>query len=122
MKLDTIYVITDNKFGKTISQWADEKSIFVETTQHRTAELRELVKGVVLFHENHNFSKEDIELFDELNSYNIPTHKVDIDGTVSATRSNFLMWVENNQPKTLLFLGNQKVAEHPHLQKFIAEI
>lgn len=122
MKIDIIYVIEGNKFGKSITEWAEEEHITVEEKSHRDSELRELVKGVVLFHENHNFSKDDLELFNALNNANIPAHRVDIDGTLSATRSNFLMWFENNQPTTILFLGNDKIANNAHLKKFIGEL
>src|SRR5690554_7701054 len=66
MKIETIYVIENNKFGKTIGEWAEDKRIQVVATSHRSGDLSELVDGVVLFHENHNFSKEDDETQEDL--------------------------------------------------------
>lgn len=122
MKKITIYIKETSEFGKFISDWALEQNIQVESISHRTNHDQEKIKGVVLFHDNHNFTKEDIEWFDHLTHSNIPGHRVDIDGTVPATRSNFLMWLENNHPESLLFLGDQKVMEHQNLRKFIAEL
>lgn len=122
MKIETIYVIENNKFGKTIGEWAEDKRIQVVATSHRSGDLSELVDGVVLFHENHNFSKEDNETQEDLSRDNKAVHKVDLNGTLAATNSNFNMWLDRNRPKTLLILGDDEVAKNPNLPLFLQGI
>lgn len=119
MNLETIYVVSDNKFGKYIAEWAGSKKVEVITTQQKNSELSDLVDGVVIFHENHNFRKEDLETQDVLNENNRAVHKVDLNGTLSATNSNFIMWLERNKPKSLLFLADDAVIKNNNLSAFL---
>jgi len=119
MNLETIYVISDNKFGKYIAEWAGSKKVEVITTQQKNSNLFDLVDGVVIFHENHNFRKEDLETQDVLNENNRAVHKVDLNGTLSATNSNFIMWLERNKPKSLLFLADDAVIKNNNLSAFL---
>lgn len=122
MKIETIYVIERNKFGKSITEWAEDKRIQVVPTTQKKDDLSELVDGVVLFHENHNFSKDDEDLQDELSRVNIPVHKVDINGTLAATNSNFNMWLDRNRPQAILILGDDDVAKNANLPSFLKGI
>src|SRR5690554_4301826 len=119
MNLETIYVVSDNKFGKYIAEWAGSKKVEVITTQQKNSNLFDLVDGVVIFHENHNFRKEDLETQDVLNENNRAVHKVDLNGTLSATNSNFIMWLERNKPKSLLFLADDAVIKNNNLSAFL---
>ena len=116
MNLETIYVIVDSKFGKHIAEWAESKKIETITTQQRNSELSNLVDGVVVFHD---FRKEDLETQDFLNENNKVVHKVDLNGTLSATNSNFIMWLDRNKPKTLLFLADDNVIKNSNLPLFL---
>lgn len=122
MEIETVFVIEGNKLGLRVSQWAEEKHIQVVSKPQRNSELSQLVDGVVLFHENFNFSKEDEETLEILNKDNKAVHKVDINGTLSATNSNLNMWIERNKPTCLLILGDDKIAENSHLPKFLEGI
>ena len=122
MKIETIYVIENTKFGKAIGEWAEDKRIQVVATSQRNNDFSELVNGVVLFHENHNFSKEDDETQEQLSSDNKPVHKVDINGTLAATNSNFNMWLDRNRPDSLLILGDDDVANNPNFSTFLKGI
>ncbi|HLW30496.1 MAG TPA: hypothetical protein VKX29_06535 [Brumimicrobium sp.] len=119
MKIETIYVIENNKFGKAIGEWAEDKRIHVVLTEQKNNELSSLIDGVVLFHENHNFSKDDDETQEVLGKDNKAVHKVDLNGTLAATNSNFNMWLDRNRPRTLLILGNDKVAKNANLANFL---
>lgn len=112
----------DNKLGTMIAQWAEDQRIQVAPKPQKNNELIELVDSVVLFHENFDFSKEDLDTLDILNKNNKAVHKVDINGTLSATNSNFNMWIERNKPTCLLVLGEDKVAENSNLSKFLEGI
>ena len=122
MKIETIYVIEDNKFGKAIGEWAEDKRIQVVPTAQKNNDLSEIIDGVVLFHENYNFSKEDDETQEALSNDNKAIHKVDINGTLAATNSNFNMWLDRNRPTTLLILGDDDVAKNPNLPIFLKGI
>ncbi len=119
MKIETLYVIENNNLGSAITEWAEGKRIQVAPKSQKNNELIQLVDSVVLFHENFNFSKEDEETLDVLNKNNKATHKVDINGTLSATNSSFNMWLERNKPECLLILGDNNVAKNPNLPKFL---
>ncbi|RYM35904.1 hypothetical protein ERX46_02620 [Brumimicrobium glaciale] len=122
MKLETIYVIEDNKFGKAITEWAEDKRIQVVPANQKKDDLSEIVNGVVLFHENHNFTKDDDDMQTEMSRGNIPVHKVDINGTLAATNSNFNMWLDRNRPQSLLILGDEEIANNANLQNFLKGI
>ncbi|PKR81468.1 hypothetical protein CW751_05285 [Brumimicrobium salinarum] len=122
MKIDNIYVIENNKFGKAIAAWAEDKRIQVTFTIQKKNDLSEIVDGVVLFHENHDFSKEDLEIEQSLDKKNIAIHKVDINGTLVATNSNFNMWLDRNRPSNLLILGDDNISENVNLDKFLKGI
>lgn len=122
MKTETIYVIENNKFGKAIAAWAEGKRIQVVPSTQKNDNLRELIDGVVLFHENHNFSKEDEETQSILSERNISVHRVDINGTLAATRSSFNLWLDRNRPKSLLILGDDGIAQNANLPDFLKGI
>ena len=122
MKLETIYVIENNKFGKAITEWAEDKRIQVVPANQKKDDLSEIVNGVVLFHENHNFSKDYDDMQTEMSRGNIPVHKVDINGTLAATNSNFNMWLDRNRPQSLLILGDDEIAKNANLQSFLKGI
>ncbi|RFC53585.1 hypothetical protein [Brumimicrobium aurantiacum] len=122
MKVETIYVIENNKFGKAIAEWAEDKRIQVVHTTKKKDDLSELVEGVVLFHENHNFTKDDDDIQSELSERNTSVHKVDINGTLAATNSSFNMWLDRNRPNSILILGDEKVAKNGNLENFLKGI
>src|SRR5690554_6383103 len=122
MKIETIYVIENNKIGKTIGEWAEDKRIQVVATSHRRRDLSELLDGVVFFLANHNFSKEADETQEDLSRDNKAVHKVDLNATLAATNFNFHMWFDRNRPKTLLILGDDEVAKNPNLPLFLQGI
>jgi hypothetical protein len=122
MKIETIYIIEDNKFGKAIAEWAEDKRIQVVPTTQKKDDLSEIADGVVLFHENHNFSKGDNDLQVELGKGSMPVHKVDINGTLAATNSSFNMWLDRNRPSSILILGDAEVAKNGNLSNFLKGI
>lgn len=122
MTIRTVYVIEDNKFGKSIAEWTEDKRIQAVPVDQKNNDLLEEVDAIVVFHENHNFSKEDEETHSFLTDNNKPGHKVDINGTLAATNSNFTMWLERNRPKSLLILGQADVSKNPNFKRFLESI
>lgn len=119
MKIKTVYLINNNSFGNTITEWSEGKRIDAVSVDQKNSNLVEIVDGAVVFHENHNFTKEDEEIQEFLESNNRPSHRVDINGTLAATKSNFTMWLERNKPSNLLILGNPDIAKNPNLKRFL---
>lgn len=119
MKIKTVYLINNNSFGNTITEWSEGKLIDVVSIDQKNSDLVDIVDGAVVFHENHNFTKEDEDIQEFLESNNRPSHRVDINGTLAATKSNFTMWLERNKPSNLLILGSLDIAKNPNLKRFL---
>ncbi len=122
MRIRKIYVIEGNTFGKSITEWTGDKRIEAVPVDQKNTDLIEEVDAVVVFHENHNFTKEDGETHTYLTENNKPGYKVDINGTLAATNSNFTMWLERNRPNSLLILGQADVAKNPNFKRFLESI
>lgn len=122
IKVKTVYLIESNLFSQSIEEWAKSSSLSVEMLDAKTQDIDDLIDGVVVFHENHNISKdiEDLQLI--LDSANRPGHRIDINGTLAATKSNFEMWLERNKPSKLLFLGKDDLPKNENLQRFLENL
>ncbi len=122
MKIEVIYLLRQNEFEKVLADWATDKNIDYKQVNIDDDNLTETVDGIVIFHENHNFNKETLELHDSLTKHNKLSYKVDINGTLAATSSNFKMWVDRNKAKKLLFLGDNAVAQNENFERFLKHI
>lgn len=119
MKIKTVYLIDNNSLGITIAEWSEGKRINAVNLDQKNDNLADVVDAAVVFHENHNFTKEDEDIQSLLENNHRPSHRVDINGTLAATKSNFTMWLERNKPSNLLILGNPEVAKNPNLKRFL---
>jgi hypothetical protein len=122
MTIRTVYVIEENNFGKSITEWTEDKRIEAVAVDQKKNDLLEDIDAVVVFHENHNFSKEDEETHTFLTDNNKPGYKIDINGTLAATNSNFTMWLDRNKPNSLLILGQSDVTKNPNFKRFLESI
>jgi hypothetical protein len=122
IKVKTVCLIESNLFSKSIEVWAHNSSLSLETLDAKTQDIDEFIDGVVVFHENHNISKEIEDLQLILDSANRPGHRIDINGTLAATKSNFEMWLERNKPSKLLFLGKNDLPKNKNLQRFLENL
>lgn len=122
MKIDTVYLLNNDEFSKAIANWTEGKRVKYVSTDKKGESLAEIIEGVVVFHENHNFSKEDEDIQELIESHNKPAHRVDINGTLAATASNFTMWLERNKLKSLLVLGNKEVSKNENLKRFLNKL
>jgi hypothetical protein len=121
-KVTTIFLSDLNPFAKSIEEWASNKALTIERIESKSQDIDELVDGVVVFHENHNISKEIEELQGLLDNSNRPGHRIDINGTLAATKSNFEMWLERNKPSKLLFLGSDELSKNENLERFLSNL
>ncbi|MCC5923200.1 MAG: hypothetical protein JJT77_05410 [Crocinitomicaceae bacterium] len=124
MSFEKIILIGKSAFNSRMEQWASYVKNEVEyvNSKDKDPNLFDLADAVIIFHENHNISKDDEEIFADFVSQNKTGHKIDINGTFSATKSNFIMWLERNKPKTLLILGEESVAKNQRFEKFLNDL
>ena len=121
MKIDKFYILSRGKFADTIKSWANDHQIEVVEQMNGSA-LYDVIDGAILFHINHNISKELNELHKEIDMNNRPIHKIDVNGTLAATVSNFTMWIERNKPERILVLGGDEVENSNNLHRFLTSI
>jgi hypothetical protein len=119
MKVETIYLNQDSGFATVIKDWAKGKNIEALVIDIKSIDLIDTIDGVAIFHENHNILKEQDEIQEYLNNHNRPGHRIDINGTLAATKSNFTMWVERNKTKRILLLGSPDISKNINLKRFI---
>jgi len=113
--------IEQNSFSEFVQKWCEENGVETGIIDSKTNYL-DASNGIVLFHENHNFSKEAEDLLNLFDKNNQPIHKVDINGTLVATSSNFLNWLERNKIERLLVIGGNNLTDNDNLIRFFAKI
>ena len=121
-RVTTIYLYDLNPFSKSIEAWAINKTLTIERIEGKSPDIDDFVDGVVVFHENHNVSREIEELQAFLDNSNRPGHRIDINGTLAATKSNFEMWLERNKPTKLLFVGSDELPKNDNLLRFLSNL
>jgi hypothetical protein len=120
MKTEKLIIVDENGFSKVIQEWTEETQVnFDVEVVDPKADFLDLCDGLVLFHENHNFSKETLDIKDFFDTNNRPTHKVDLNGTLAATVGNLKMWVERNKTKRLAILGSSELSKNDKLTRFL---
>lgn len=115
MLIKEIIVRKQDAFEQSIQTWADEKTITFTTFDGKDS-LTEVADAVILFHENHTISKENKvvkDLFEENGKF---SHSIDVNGTLVASVSSFVFWLENHKPKNVLFIGDDNIIKN---EKFI---
>jgi hypothetical protein len=117
MTVEFIYVLNTGELLTYLQSWANNFDIIVEKADAKE-DLSDIIDGVVLIHENHNIQKDMEELVAALDKNNCPGHRVDINGTLAATKSNFEMWVERNKTKRLLFVGKDDLVKSENFERF----
>jgi len=115
MLIKEIIVRKQDAFEQSIQTWAEIKTIPFTVFDGKDS-LPETADAVVLFHENYSISKENEsikELFSENNKF---SHSIDVNGTMMASVSSFVFWLENHKPKNVLFIGEDSLTKN---EKFI---
>lgn len=121
MLLKEIIVRKQESFEQSIQDWADSGSIAVNVFDGSIS-LTDAADAVVLFHEDYNISKENKgvkELF--LNDSKF-SHTIDVNGTLMASVSSFVFWLENHKPKKLLFIGDDKLLNNEKFKKYLEQL
>ncbi|MGV6860293.1 MAG: hypothetical protein ACWA41_00885 [Putridiphycobacter sp.] len=121
MLLKEVVLRREEEFDKAIINWAGQNKIGIKQFDGSIS-LQDSADAVVLFHEDYNISKENegvVELFNNNGKF---TRQVDVNGTLVASVSSFIFWLENHRPKNLLFVGNNKLAQNEKFNKFLSQV
>lgn len=122
MIIEKIYLLTSNSFSKCVEEWAKSASVQSQRISIKKQNIEDIIDGVVVFHENFNKNKNIEELVENLVQSNRPSHRVDINGTMVATKSNFEMWMERNQIRNLLVLGDDQLPKNTKFKSFLLNL
>ena len=121
MLLNKIVLRNTEEFETVIKNWAIRQGIETEVFDGKTS-LFDVAESMAVFHADHNISKENKDLIDAFARKGKETHKVDINGTLSAAADSFKFWLENNHPANVLIVGHNNLAESRRLQEYLAQL
>lgn len=121
MLLKEILVRKEESFEQSIQDWAGSGSIAVDVFDGSES-LTDVADAVVLFHEDYNISKENESVKDIFLNDSKFAHTIDINGTLMASVSSFVFWLENHKPKKLLFIGDNKLPNNEKFKKYLDQL
>lgn len=121
MKIEKIYVKPNQNFSKRLIQWASENT--VECLEVNTDdEFDEIMDGLVIFNQNQDMERDDLEIRRLFDSKQKPVQRIDINGTLMVGVSNFSLWLERNGCKHILMLGSESLIENPNLDRYLEKM
>ena len=121
MLIKEILVRREDSFEQSIQDWASSNAI-TNVVFDGSESLTECADAVVLFHEDHNISKENEgvkELFLNASKF---SHSSDVNGTMMASVSSFVFWLENHKPNSLLFIGDNNLTKNEKFSKYLSQL
>lgn len=113
MVINKINTKGKSNFSDRIEQWCSEKGIEFAVLDKEERNFEE-IDSLVIFHEDHNLDDGNIEIRDMFERKLKPIHKIDINGTKQVITSHYLLWLERNSCKNLLFVGNDHLTDNPN--------
>ena len=121
MLLKKIVLRNENQFATAIVDWANKHTIDVEIFDGKES-LFDIVDSLVVFQEDHNVPKETRDLQDSIEKFHNPALQIDINATMSASVASLLFWLENNKPKCVLFVGEDKITESARFEDYMGKL
>jgi len=118
MLIKEVVVRRQESFENAIQKWAEQKAI-TYTVFDGNLSLTETADAVVLFHEDYNISKENEGVKDLFLNNGKFAHSIDINGTLNASVSSFVFWLENHKPKSLIFIGDDNLPKNEKFVKYL---
>lgn len=118
MTINKVYTRSKSKFADRIEQWCAEKN-FEYVALEKEEKSFEDIDSLVIFHEDHNLDDSSSEIRDLFERKMKPIHKIDINGTKQVITSHFILWVERNACKNLLFLGNDHLVDNANIEPLL---
>lgn len=120
MNLETIFVKSDSAFANYINGWATK--LGVQVIVFDSKEHEELVDGLVVINANQDISKETYEIYTHFDKRNVPTQKVDINGTLQVAVTSFNLWYKGNKCRRILMLGAENLVSNDNLDRFFSKL
>lgn len=121
MSLKKIVLRNRDKFEQVVEDWSKRMKIEVEVFDGKES-LLDTIDSVVVLHEDFNISKENRDLRELLERNNKIAHQVDINATMNASVSSLKFWLENNKPKSVLFVGEDKLTKNARLETYFQKL
>lgn len=121
MLLKKIVLRNDDQFATAILNWAGTQGIDVETFDGK-ASLYEIVDSLVILQEDHNVSREIKDLREAIEKIHKPTHQIDVNATMSASVASLRFWLENNKPKSVLIVGEEKLTQSHRFSEYLEKL
>jgi nitrogen-specific signal transduction histidine kinase len=121
MLLKKIVLRNREKFEQVVEDWSKRMKIDVEVFDGKES-LLDTIDSVVVIHEDFNISKENKELRELLERNNKIAHQVDINATMNASVSSLRFWLDNNKPKSVLFVGDEKLTKSARLETYFEKL
>ncbi|UKN00780.1 hypothetical protein K6119_13685 [Paracrocinitomix mangrovi] len=118
MLLKKIILRNNDPFEQSIETWAKQNNVPVEVFDGKES-LFELCQSLVIINADHNLSRESKELKHQMERNHKPTREIDINGTMNASISSLVFWLENNTPENVLMVGNDNLIEQPRFQDYL---
>jgi hypothetical protein len=121
MLLKKIVLRNDDQFATAILNWGQENGIDVETFDGK-ASLYDIVDSLVIIQEDHNVHREIKDLRDAIEKIHKPTHQIYVNATMSASVASLRFWLENNKPKSVLLVGEDKITESHRFSEYLSKL
>lgn len=121
MLLKNIILRKGEQFETAIQSWADANGISQEVFDG-SKELYELADAIVLFHEDYNISRENAAIKELFSNNGKFSHSIDVNGTLMASVSSFVFWLENHKPKSVLIIGDNKLIENKKFDTYLERL
>lgn len=121
MLLKKIVLRNNDQFATAVLEWAEKQKIDVETFDGK-ASLFDVVDSLVILQEDHNITKETRDLRDSIEKIHKPTHQIDVNATMSASVASLRFWLENNKPKSVLIVGDEKLTQGHRFGEYLEKL
>ncbi len=118
MKVETIFLLTGNKFSNAISAWATARAGEVVQVSDKIGDFFDRTDSLLIFNQNQELTPEIQELKTAYDKQQKPVHKIDINGTLMVGISNLDLWVETNKCKRILVLGAEELVANHNLERY----
>ncbi|MFM1914982.1 MAG: hypothetical protein RLZZ531_651 [Bacteroidota bacterium] len=118
MKVETIFLLTGNKFSNAISTWASVRAEEVVQVSDKLSDFFDRTDSLLIFNKNQEINSEIQEIKTAYDKQQKPVHKVDINGTLMVGIANLDLWVETNKCRRILVLGAEELASNPNLERY----
>lgn len=121
MKIEKLFVGGKTSFSNHIEEWAEKLGIEVEVFSFDTSE-EILPDGLLLINQNQDIPKEIYEVHSFFDKKNLPTQKIDVNGTLQVAVNSYTIWLNANKCKQVLVLGADELVKNENLNRFLEKI